>query len=104
LDEHWDWTGKYEAPELQMKPSAYLQRNCFFSCEADEEPARYYFDSFGDDNVVFSTDYPHADSKFPQSTQTFAALPLPEVTKKKVLWDNYARLYKISPPEEEAGQ
>ena len=24
LDEHWEWTGKYEAPELQMEPSRVL--------------------------------------------------------------------------------
>ena len=36
LDEHWEWTGKYEAPELRMKPSDYFMRNCYVSCEADE--------------------------------------------------------------------
>jgi predicted TIM-barrel fold metal-dependent hydrolase len=98
LDEHWEWTGKFEAPELQMSPSKYLLRNCFLSCEADEEPARHYFDEFGDDNVVYSTDYPHADSKFPHATEYFASLSFADTTKKKLLWDNYAKLYKIPAP------
>ena len=33
---------------------------CFLSVEADEAPARTYIEEFGDDNLVCSTDYPHA--------------------------------------------
>ena len=96
LDEHWEWTGKYEAPELQMEPSRYFLRNCFVSCEADEEVAKHYFEDFGDDNVVFSTDYPHADSKFPHATESFLELPFAESTKRKILWENYCKLYGIT--------
>ncbi len=99
LDEHWEWTGKYEAPEVLQAPSSYLMRNCFLSCEADEAAAKHYFEDFGDDNVVFSTDYPHADSKFPGATQAFMELPFAEQTKKKILWDNYAALYHLPTTE-----
>ncbi len=95
LDEHWEWTGKYEAPGVTMKPSQYLARNCFLSCEADERASRHYVEEFGDDNVVFSTDYPHADSKFPHATETFLTLPLTNSSKKKILWDNYCKLYHV---------
>jgi predicted TIM-barrel fold metal-dependent hydrolase len=95
LDEHWEWTGKYEAPDVLMKPSAYMLRNAYLSCEADEEPARHYFEDYGDDNVVYSTDYPHADSKFPHATEAFLSLPFEDATKRKVLWDNYAKLYDL---------
>ena len=98
LDEHWEWMGKYEAPELTMKPSEYFLRNCFVSCEADEVTARHYFEDFGDDNVVFSTDYPHADSKYPRATESFLELPFERGTQKKILWDNYEKLYKIPAP------
>ncbi len=99
LDEHWEWTGKYEAPELQMEPSRYFLRNCFVSCEADEKVANHYFEDFGDDNVVFSTDYPHADSKFPHATESFLELPFEESTKRKILWENYCKLYGITEAE-----
>ena len=81
-----------------MKPSDYLLRNCFLSVEADESPARHYIDEFGDDNLVFSTDYPHADAKFPHSTESFLELPFAESSKRKILWDNYAKLYKLPAP------
>jgi predicted TIM-barrel fold metal-dependent hydrolase len=99
LDEHWEWTGRFEAPGVRRKPSEYLLSNCYLSCEADESVASHYFEDFGDDNVVFSTDYPHADSKFPVATEAFCGLPFSAETKKKVLWDNYAALYRLPAPE-----
>jgi predicted TIM-barrel fold metal-dependent hydrolase len=97
LDEHYEWLGALEAPDLRMKPSEYFLRNCFLSVEADEAVARQYIEHFGDDNLVFSTDYPHADSKFPKAVEAFCTLPLPEQSKKKILWDNWVRLYGVSP-------
>ena len=46
--------------------------------------------------VRFYTDYPHSDSKYPHATDSFLYLPLNEESKRKVLWDNCARLYKLS--------
>ena len=48
-----------------------------------------------DDNVVFSTDYPHPDTKFPHAVEKFLELPLSDETKRKFLWDNCARLYRL---------
>jgi predicted TIM-barrel fold metal-dependent hydrolase len=96
LDEHWEWVGQYEAPELRRTPSEYFRTNCFLSVEADEEPVRDYVAWFGDDNLVFSTDYPHADSKYPRSLECFAKLPLSEGSRRKILWDNWCRLYGVT--------
>jgi predicted TIM-barrel fold metal-dependent hydrolase len=98
LDEHYEWLGKMEAPELTMKPSEYFLRNCWLSVEADEEPVKQYVERFGDDNLVFSTDYPHADSKYPHSVECFQQLPLSEESQRKILWDNWSRLYDIPAP------
>ena len=95
LDEHWEWVGRYEAPDLATKPSEYFRSNCFLAVEADEEPVRYYVDWFGDENLVFSTDYPHADSKYPRSVDAFLKLPLSAASQRKVLWDNWSRLYAL---------
>ena len=73
-----------------------LPPECFLSVEADEETASQYIERFGDDNLVFSTDYPHADSKFPKSVESFRGLPLPEASKKKILWDNWVKLYGVN--------
>ena len=51
LDEHYEWTGWYEAPELTMKPSDYFRRNCWISVEADEETVPHFIDTFGDERL-----------------------------------------------------
>ena len=98
LDEHYEWLGRFEAPDLKQKPSEYLKSNCFLSVEADEERVNQYVEIFGDDNVVFSTDYPHADSKFPRAVRSFFKLPLCATSQRKILWDNWSRLYDIAAP------
>jgi predicted TIM-barrel fold metal-dependent hydrolase len=66
--------------------------------EADEDSVQYYVDAFGDDNLVFSTDYPHGDSKYPDALKAFLKLPLSDETKQKILWDNWVRMYGIEVP------
>ena len=95
LDEHWEWVGRYEVPELTKKPSEYFRANCFLAVEAEEGTVKHYVEWFGDDNLVFSTDYPHADSKYPRAVEAFFDLPLSDASKRKVLWDNWLRLYDV---------
>ena len=93
LDEIYDYTGKYEYPELSLRPSEYFFRQCFASCDCEETPAKQAIEVIGDEHFVFSTDYPHADSKYPNATELFLDLPFGEESKRKILWDNCARLY-----------
>jgi predicted TIM-barrel fold metal-dependent hydrolase len=95
LDEHHEWVGWYEARDLTKKPSEYFRTNCFVSVEADEETVVHYLDWFGDDNLVFSTDYPHGDSQYPHAVETFRKLPLSEESQRKITGDNWSRLYSI---------
>ncbi len=98
LDEHFEWVGHFEAPELKHKPSEYFRRNCYLSVEADEATVPQYIEWFGDDNLVFSTDYPHADSKYPHAVEAFLRLPLAESSKRKILWDNWLKMYHMADP------
>lgn len=95
LDEHWEWRHQWEGKALTMKPSDYFKRQCFLSIECDEEPARLAVEALGEDFFVFSTDYPHADSKYPESADRFLKLPLSESSQRRIMWDNCARLYAI---------
>ena len=78
-----------------MKPSDYFRRNCCISVEADEATAVHYVDWFGDDNLVFSTDYPHGDSKYPHAVEELERLALPQDVKVRIVGENWARLYKV---------
>jgi predicted TIM-barrel fold metal-dependent hydrolase len=95
LDEHYEWTGWYEGGDLKVKPSEYFRRQCFLGVEAEEATAVHYLDWFGDDNLVFSTDYPHGDSQYPHAVDTFDKMPFPEESKVKICGANWERLYKI---------
>ncbi len=95
LDDHYcEYSGKFEY-RLERKPSDYFRSKCYVSVEADEAASSLYVQWFGDDNLVFSTDYPHPDSKFPHSVERFLGLPLGDASKRKILWDNCARLYRL---------
>ncbi len=56
---------------------------------------KYVIDYIGTDRLVFSTDYPHGDSKFPHAVETFLELPISDEDKKKILWDNCAEFYRL---------
>jgi uncharacterized protein len=79
-----------------MAPSEYFKRQCYVSVEPDEAPARYMVEQFGADQIVFSTDYPHGDSRYPAAVESFLELPLSDEAKRKILWDNCARFYSVS--------
>src|SRR5712671_5792436 len=83
MDEHWERTGDVHAPELKMAPSKYWKRQCFASAEADEEPVKYVIDYIGNGGLVFSTDFPHGDSKFPTAVERFLQIDLPDEDKRK---------------------
>jgi predicted TIM-barrel fold metal-dependent hydrolase len=46
--------------------------------------------------LVFSTDFPHGDSKFPESMDRFLQLDISEADKRQILWDNCAAYYGIT--------
>jgi predicted TIM-barrel fold metal-dependent hydrolase len=94
LDEHQEWVGWYEARDLTLKPSEYFKRQCFVSVDADEETVKHYVDWFGDDNLVFSTDFPHGDAMYPHAVENFRKLPLSEASQQKIVGANWSRLYQ----------
>jgi predicted TIM-barrel fold metal-dependent hydrolase len=95
LDESYELEGDVFMPHLSMPPSEYFKRQCWISIEPDETPARHMIQDFGCDQLVFSTDYPHSDSRYPHAVESFLELDLPDGDKRKILWDNCARFYAI---------
>lgn len=49
----------------------------------------------GADQIVFSTDYPHGDSKYPEAVARFLNLAIADGEKRKILWDNCAAFYAM---------
>jgi predicted TIM-barrel fold metal-dependent hydrolase len=98
LDEAQELEGDLDRTELKLMPSEYFKRQCVASVEPDETPARYAIDFLGNDNLVYSTDYPHGDARYPHATESFMKLPFSDEDKRKILWDNCARFYAVDAP------
>jgi uncharacterized protein len=97
LDERIEKFGDDDRFHLTMRPSEYFRRHCWVSVDPDEDVVRHAIPSMGDDNIVISTDWPHDDSAYPHAVETFLGLEgIGETTKRKILWDNCARLYGLS--------
>jgi predicted TIM-barrel fold metal-dependent hydrolase len=82
--------------QLPLKPSEYVRRGVWATFQDDPlGPATWKF--FGEGNYMWASDFPHADSTFPNSLKTieenFAGVP-PAVTNK-IVYENANRLYGI---------
>ena len=81
-----------------MSATDYFRRNCWISTECEDLFVADVIRWLGDDHIVFETDFPHPDSKYPHATETFLGLPsehVPDESKRKVLWDNAVDLYRF---------
>jgi uncharacterized protein len=82
--------------QLAQKPSDYVRRNVWATFQDDPlGPATWKF--FGESNYMWASDFPHADSTFPNSLkvidENFAGVPA-EVTRR-IVFANANRLYDM---------
>ncbi|MDG2333888.1 MAG: amidohydrolase family protein [Myxococcota bacterium] len=96
IEEHVELAGWLEAPECTKEPVEYFKQNCWVTTECDEELVYHVIDEMGDDRILFETDYPHPDSKFPNAVTTFLGQKrLSDQSKRKILWDNAIDFYRF---------
>ncbi len=96
MDEEYEGRG-FEAPLLTQKPSKYMASGrVYVSCEAEEKMIKHVPEFFPAENILFASDYPHWDSKFPDAVDTLAERKdLPDEMKKKIFFDNPKRFYGL---------
>ena len=97
IDEHLELAA-LEFPDLTMSATDYFRRNCWISTECEDPHVADVIRWMGDDHIVFESDFPHPDSKFPHTTQAFLELRpdlISEESKRKILWDNAIDLYRF---------
>jgi uncharacterized protein len=90
-----------EFPELTMSATDYFRRNCWVTTECEDPYVADVIRWFGDDHILFESDFPHPDSKYPHATDEFLRLlpdQISDANKAKVLWDNPLDFYRL--PEE----
>jgi uncharacterized protein len=81
---------------VTLKPSEYFRRQCFIAIEPYEPYLAEMINYLGPDNLIFGSDYPHADHR-PSIVADMVALRerLSPATVRKILWDNPARFYGL---------
>jgi len=96
LDEEWQKVGHADRVQLKRKPSEYFPLHCFVAVEPDESLIRDVVARAGDQCLVISSDWPHDDSGWPHAMDAFLDLEgLSEQARRRILWDNCARLYGL---------
>ena len=95
MEQHWDFSGNAEHPELRMRPSEYFKRKFFVACRGDEMTRKSVVELVGDDNLLFNTDYPHPDGTWPWGMDRLEEQSIPDGSKQKILWDNAARAFAL---------
>jgi predicted TIM-barrel fold metal-dependent hydrolase len=100
LDDQWEKFGPGCEHQLSMLPSEYFKRQCYIALDVDEDPAVDVVNKMGAEYFVVSSDYPHSDGAFPDAMNEFFGMPLNSEQRRKILWENCARLYAIKPPSQ----
>ncbi|HKA19639.1 MAG TPA: amidohydrolase family protein [Blastocatellia bacterium] len=96
LHEHYE-RRTAEMPAMKREPLEYITGgSCYFSTEPDERLLPVVMKMIGDDYLLYSSDYPHTDSKFPNSVKWIRERSdISEEAKIKLLGVNAARLYGL---------
>ncbi len=96
IEEHVELAGWLEAPECTKHPQEYFGRNCYVTTECDERLLYQAIAELGSERILFETDYPHPDSKYPRAVQTFLEQDgVSDEDKRKILWDNAIDFYRF---------
>jgi predicted TIM-barrel fold metal-dependent hydrolase len=95
LDASYHYMAGEVAENVRMKPSEYFRRQCFVTIEPEEPGLQEAIRLLGPDNLLFGTDYPHADhgDDLVDHVMSLGA-QVSEETVRKLLWDNPSRFYE----------
>ena len=65
----------------------------------DDEPGLQMREYIGMDSILWGDDYPHHEGTWPNSAEVFdrSLSGLSDDDKRKLLWDNAARLFNVDP-------
>ncbi len=98
IDEQLELAGAAEFPDLTLTAREYFERNCWITTECEDPFVTDVIRWMGDEHILWESDFPHMDSKYPHATQEFIDLlpdQLSEESKRKIFWDNALDFYRF---------
>jgi predicted TIM-barrel fold metal-dependent hydrolase len=87
----------YDFPAIQHPPSHYFRRNVFLTFIDEPDAYRHAVERLGVDNVMWSSDYPHPVSSWPNSRAVVEKMlgGIPDADRKKIVSGNAARVWNL---------
>ena len=88
----------YEFPAISKLPSHYFRQNVYVTFIDEPDVIRHAHDRLGIENVMWSSDYPHPVSSWPNSRSIAEEIvaSVPEKEAELVLYGNAARVWNLS--------
>ena len=90
-----------QRPEFELRPSEYFARQVYGCYFFEELAPQRLLDRIGVDNVLFETDYPHPVCLYGNVREKIDAglAGQPPEVRRKLLWENAAKLYGVPEPD-----
>jgi hypothetical protein len=86
-------------PKSRIKPSElFAEGRMVVSCEPGEIMLPAVINAVGDKCIMYASDYPHGDSKWPETVSRVRAAGFSNETQNRILGENSARLYNLQVP------
>jgi predicted TIM-barrel fold metal-dependent hydrolase len=95
MQQHWDYSGNAEHPDLKKPPVEYFEASFFVSARGDETTLPSVVELLGDENLLFNTDYPHPDGTWPRGIQSLVDQPLSVESQRRIFADNAVRAFGL---------
>ena len=96
VDDMVQWQG-YEYPNLKELPSWYFHRNVYLTFIKEPDAVQFLRHRLGTENLMWSTDYPHPPTTWPESrsivADQFTGVPAPE--RELMVYGNAARVWNL---------
>jgi predicted TIM-barrel fold metal-dependent hydrolase len=100
----YSWLGAFrpgrERAPGDVLPSDLFRQSVYVTYWFESVAPKHFIDQIPVDNVLFETDFPHTTCLFGNIQETIEAGlgHVSETVRRKILWENAARLYAIEPP------
>ncbi len=96
MDHVMEKQGAWAGSRLTEKPSEVFRRQVLATFEEDLAGIRTY-DLIGPHNIMWSSDFPHSDTTWPNSRQAIERHfgPLPEADRRAMVCENAGRIYGL---------
>ncbi|NRA08772.1 MAG: amidohydrolase [Myxococcales bacterium] len=100
LDYEWEETRSQDEYALPMAPSEYFRRQIYGCFWFEKTAPKSLVEAIGEDNLLFETDFPHPTCLYPGVQEYIAEVTADwsPTTRRKILQDNAAALYRVSLP------